>query len=126
VRKPIRQYASERLREDEGEAEVDRVRGRHGSHYAAFLGEREPHVLGRRQGEAPQEILEDMDNVWAAWNWALERGDVDSIGKCVRALEEVAELRGWHHDIHQAFDRAAAKLRERLRAPRDLDDREPL
>jgi len=37
------------------------------------------------RAEALQEILEDMDNVWAAWRWAVERGDVGTIGNVVEA-----------------------------------------
>jgi len=115
----VRQYCADKLGAvpAAGDQEGARqVQDRHSRYYAAFLQEREPHLLGHRQREAFQEILEDMDNVWAAWNWAMERGHVDTIGKCVRSLEEMAELRGWHHDVHQAFDRAAAKLREQLDA----------
>jgi len=124
----IRQYASEqlaseRLDTDEG---YECVRDRHCRYYAAFLHECEPRLYGQGQKEAFDQILEEMGNVWAAWDWAVERGHVERIGQCVRALEEVAELRGWHHDVHQAFDRVGAKLRERLRAPEDHSDRAAL
>jgi len=116
VHELIRQYCADRLDVEfvEEERGSEGARDRHGSYYADFLQEREPHLLGRGQREAFGEILEEMDNVWAAWNWAVERGYVQAIGKSVRSLEEVAELRGWHYDVNQAFDRAVTKLRQRL------------
>jgi predicted ATPase/Tfp pilus assembly protein PilF len=113
----VRQYCGERLDaepSDDEQGASARVRDDHSRYYAAFLHEREPHLFGQRQREAFEEILEDMGNVWAAWNRAMECGDVVSIGKCVASLEEVAELRGWHDDVNQAFGRAADRLREQL------------
>ena len=123
----IRQYSAERLREGStedgvlgakpakvGSGENELVRDRHSRYYGAFLQEREPRLVGHGQREAFGEILEEMDNVWSAWNWALEHEHVETIGQCASALEEVAELRGWHYEVNQAFDRAAAMLREQL------------
>ena len=110
----VRQYGAERLEAGE---ETERMRACHSSYYAAFLQEREPRLYGWGQKEAFDQILADMDNVWAAWNWAAERGHVEALGQCVRSLEEVAELRGWHYEVHQAFDSVSAQLREQLEAP---------
>ncbi len=113
----VRQYCGDQLDSEpsaEGRRASARVRDDHSHYYAAFLQEREPHLFRRRQREVFEEILEDMGNVWAAWNWAVEREDVEAIGKCVGSLEEVAELRGWHHDVNNAFDRAASMLRAQL------------
>jgi predicted ATPase/DNA-binding SARP family transcriptional activator len=113
----VRQYAGERLdtgASGRGARDGEQVRDRHSHYYAAFLHSRELRLLGRGQKEALQEILEEIGNVWAAWNWALARGQVGAVAQCVVPLEEIAEMRGWHQEANQAFDKAAAMLRQRL------------
>jgi len=109
----IRQYGAEKL---EAVEEADQVRDRHSRCYGAFLQEREEHLHGRGQAEALQEILEDLDNVWAAWHWAVERGGVETIGHCVEALHYLHQMRGWYHEVAEAFEEAAIMLRQRLDA----------
>ena len=62
----------------------------------------------------PREILEEMDNVWAAWGWAVERGQVETISNCVGALGYVGEVRGWYQEVDRALEEAASILRLQL------------
>jgi tetratricopeptide (TPR) repeat protein len=111
----VRQYCAESLEEDQEQG--DAVRDRHSRYFGAFLQEREQRLQGRAQAEAFGEILEDMDNVWAAWGWAVKRGDVETIGRCVETLAYTGRVRRWYHEMHQAFDHAAPMLRQRLELP---------
>jgi tetratricopeptide (TPR) repeat protein len=113
----VRQYCAGRLETepaDEGKRENEQTRDRHSCYYSGFLQEREGRLHGREQREALEEILQEMDNVWAAWHWAVDRGHVDTIGECVEALGDVSRLRGWYHEMNQALESAAATLRQRL------------
>jgi len=108
----IRQYASEHLEGDP--AEGDQVRDRHSRYYGAFLEEREESLHGWGQAETFREILEEMDNVWYAWRWAVERGHVETLGRIVEALWRMGVVRGWYHEVSQALEQAATMLRLRL------------
>jgi len=113
----VRQYCAEVL-EEESPEEVQRRRerawDRHSHYYGAFLQEREGRLQGRGQAEAFAEIREEMENMWAAWRWAVERGDVETIGRCVETLAYAGRVRRWYHEMMQAFDDAAAVLRQHL------------
>jgi len=112
VHELIRQYASERL--DGDLAEAHQVRRRHSEYYGAFLQEREGRLHGRGQKEALEEILGDMDNVWAAWDFAVARRHVQAIGDFVEALGYVGRVRGWHQEVHEALRDGAVSLRQQL------------
>jgi tetratricopeptide (TPR) repeat protein len=65
----LRQYAAERLAED---AAAERLaRERHAAYYLAALAEREPRLKGPEQQAALDEIGKDLENVRAAWDWAV-------------------------------------------------------
>jgi len=114
----VRQYCAGLLEsgpaEEEGVTEVDQARDRHSRYYGAFLRERKERLHGGGQAEALAEILAEMDNIWAAWRWAMARGDVETISECVEALAYVGDVRAWHHEMSQALGEAAVVLREQI------------
>jgi len=110
----VRQYASEHLEADQQVAQ--RVRDRHTQYFAGFLRERQGNLKGWGQANALQEVLAEMGNVQVAWRWAVERGLVEAIEGCLVALWLVGETRGWYHEVQQAFEGAATKLRDELHA----------
>ena len=77
----VRQYAREKLSES-GEAE--QVRERHAGYYLALAEEAEPELKGAGQVAWLERLERERDNLRAAMDWLLERGE----------LEEVARL-GW-------------------------------
>jgi predicted ATPase/class 3 adenylate cyclase len=115
VHELVRQYCRESL--EENRAQADEVRDRHSHYYGAFLQEREERLQGREQAEAFSEILEEIDNVWAAWGWAVERGDVETMGRCVATIAYTGRVRRWYQEMMQAFDDAVLVLRQQLQLP---------
>ncbi len=112
----IRQYSAERLRAEEVRC-GERVQNRHSRYFGVFLQKHEERLHGRGQAEAFGEILEDMDNVRAAWTWAVEHGDAETIGRYVETLAYAGRVRCWYREVMQAFDDAAMVLRQRLAHP---------
>jgi predicted ATPase/DNA-binding SARP family transcriptional activator len=117
----VRQYCAQVPRAEQvragmvdAESGQEQVRDRHSRYFGAFLQEREQRLQGRGQVEAFSEILEDIDNVWAAWGRALEKGDVETIGRCVETLAYAGHVRRWYHEVMQAFDHAATVLTQQL------------
>jgi predicted ATPase/class 3 adenylate cyclase len=70
----IRQYGEERL-SDTGD--TDRIRARHGDHYADFAGAVQAHVLGSEQIEWGTRLAREHDNLHAAMAYALDTQDVE-------------------------------------------------
>ncbi|GIK67383.1 MAG: hypothetical protein BroJett018_51770 [Chloroflexota bacterium] len=66
----LRQYAEEKLREDE--ALYQDARTLHSRHYLGWLARLEPNLKCARQLEALKSIDKELDNIRVAWNWAVE------------------------------------------------------
>ncbi len=109
-----RQYCEEHLLQNQEAGE--QVRDRHSDYYAAFLGEQEPRLKGRDQVEAVESILEEMGNIRAAWDWAVEWGNLAALDKCVDSLHWIGLRRGWQREMTQALGAAVAMLRQRSSA----------
>jgi tetratricopeptide (TPR) repeat protein len=69
---PIRQYALERL---EQEDDADAARRRHAEAYLALLERAEPELKGAGQREWLDRLEQEQDNLRAALGWLIERGD---------------------------------------------------
>ncbi len=105
----LRQYADERLREITGELQA--VREQHCRYYMTFLAQNEKSLENRRQKEALAEIQHEIDNIRAAWNWAVARKDVLEIDKGSRALWFFYDIRSWYREGEQAFRTATEALK---------------
>lgn len=105
----LRQYAREKLGEISGAGE--RTRDLHSAYYADFLHERGKRLKVAQQKGALEAIGLEIDDVRAAWEWALERGVIESIGEFLDGLYDFYCVRGWFQEGEEAFGRAAAKLR---------------
>lgn len=109
----VRQYAAMRLQADpQAEAEA---RWRHAEYYFALLHAREPDLRDERQKSALAELSAEIDNVHAAWDWALAQGRVSALRPATTALMVYHELRNRFHDGDALFGRALAVARTQTR-----------
>jgi predicted ATPase len=106
----VRQYAEERLWETPGEAA--RAEAAHGDYYAGFLETRLERLLGADQPAAQAEIRADLDNVRAAWRWAVGRADADALGRAAPALAALHHRSGTYQEGVAAFAAAARALED--------------
>jgi predicted ATPase/DNA-binding SARP family transcriptional activator/Flp pilus assembly protein TadD len=116
----LRQYAADKLRESPQQAQ--NVRDRHCAYYAAFLQEREGRLRGGRQRDASAEIVADIDNVRAAWRWAVAHAKVAELGRSLESLHLFYYAQGWVQEGEEAFREAAAGLAHALDAGKQSDD----
>jgi len=123
LRELTRQYCDERLLQDRDASK--QVRDRHSDYYAAFLDEQEPRLKGRHQVEALEIILEEIGNIRAAWDWAVERGSLEVLHRCVDSLYLVGLRRGWWHEVMQSLGEAIAMLREQLLVKQPFEPASP-
>ncbi len=71
---PIRQYALEKL-EQSGEAED--VKRAHAEYFLAVAEEAEPQLIGPRETEWFERLVEELDNFRAALSWVSEHGEAE-------------------------------------------------
>jgi predicted ATPase/DNA-binding CsgD family transcriptional regulator len=104
----LRQYAAERLA---AEPEVCRgVHDRHCSTYAGFLADREVVLKGADQIAALAEVAAELDNVRAAWSWAVEHGLEKEVRDSLGSLHIYYQVRSLFREAAQAFDAAVERF----------------
>lgn len=100
VHELLRQYAEEQLRA--APEDVSRLRDQHCAYYTNFLHQRRAEMDGGRQREATAEIEAELENIRAAWLWAVEAG------KIVEILRSVLPLKVFYHFTSRFLEAATA------------------
>jgi predicted ATPase len=107
---PTRRYAAQKLRHTPGDYE--RARGLHCLFYLDFLRAQEASLKGAHLERAKQAITAEIDNVRAAWRWALERGQWLELKPAMLALWYFYEANGDIREGDDEFGRAVSGLRD--------------
>lgn len=102
------QYAAEKL--DERPEEKERAEDRHSAYYTAFLHAQEARLQGGPQKEALAEIRSEIENVRAAWNWAVAHGKTASLEQALDSLFHFYDMRSWFQEGATAFGQAVEQL----------------
>lgn len=105
----IRQYADARLQEQV--AERDATRSRHAAYYLQFVAEREQRLKGSAQAAATAELTAEIDNIRAAWHWAIEQRPLDELERAGEVLQWFYEFRSWLQEGVAVFAAAVERLR---------------
>jgi predicted ATPase/Tfp pilus assembly protein PilF len=105
VHNVLRQYAAERLATSPDKR--DRVYDRHCETYAEFLHQQEmPIRMGKRQA-----ALEEIDNLRAAWGWAIETRKLTAIKKSLGAFFVLYDAQSWYQEAIVIMTQAVQALR---------------
>lgn len=103
-----RQYGAEQL---EKRADLQTaVRNRHCEYFTNFMDRPFKDYHGYRSREVLQEIDADIDNVQAAWNWAVAERRFSDLHRSVVGLYSYWYLR-WHKGVERAFHDGLGALR---------------
>ena len=70
----IRQYAQEKL---EQSGEIEDVKRAHAEYFLALVEEAEPELIGPREAEWFERLVEELDNFRAALSWASVHGEAE-------------------------------------------------
>ena len=104
----LRQYAAEHL--IQSPKDVEHVYDRHCVYYMDFVYNRTEELDGGRQPEATLEIETELDNIRAAWQWAVELGRVKIIHKALRTMENFYQYQSRYLEGRNIFEQAARRL----------------
>jgi hypothetical protein len=103
----IRAYALERLEPTE---EADAIRQRHAAYFCTALHVREADMVSGRPSTAVDEIAAEIDNIRAAWQWAVDHDDIACVQRALESLNSFYVMRGMATEGMSAFSRAIDKL----------------
>lgn len=106
----LRQYAFAKLAQSP--RELERIRNLHCRTFAHYLAEREADLMGVRQVEVTQEIQSELENVRAAWKWAVQKGHVKEIKAAAFTLGNFYQYQSRYHEGLDVFELASARLEE--------------
>jgi predicted ATPase len=104
----VRQYALSRLADDR---QSEATRDRHCDFYLALLRDREKGLRGAAQRETLRELTNEIDNVRAAWTWAVLRDRFGSLGPAVRCFGWLYEMRGWFREGFEQLELVVQRAR---------------
>lgn len=107
VHELLRQYATERLAQSL-EA-VTQVHERHCAYYAGFMHQRFEGMLGDRHQQTAAEIEAELENIRAAWQWAVEQLNI-------KALQQLAESLCHFYDFHGLYFEAVSACAKAIQA----------
>ncbi len=108
----LRQYAAEKLAQSD--TGLLAVQSAHCAYYAEFLSLREQALMDKRQVDATHEIEAELENINAAWQFAVEQATVAMIKKAAYALGNFYQFQSRYSEGLQAFEQASAQI---LRQP---------
>ena len=109
VHELLRQYGEEQL--NQLPDEIQHLRDLHAAYFADFMEQRWDHLTYRRQKEALAEISADLENVRTAWRYSVQQHHASEIGKSIRSLWFVYDLRGWYYQGIELCARTVEALR---------------
>lgn len=118
----VRQFAVERLREDAAtEAET---RDRHAAYFLDAIGARERDLCGYQQLDVLNALKPDLDNLRAAWDWALTRERFDLIARADAAFSYLHQMMGTFREAHSQHQRASEAIERAIERDGDLRGRQ--
>jgi predicted ATPase len=110
----VRQYAAEQL------GEVNALLDTHCAYYADFLHRRNADLYGGRQVSASDEIAEELDNIRAAWAWAVKRSNIEALRRMIESYALFCQFRGRYQEAYQVSYSASRHLMS-LEATYEID-----
>ncbi len=104
----LRQYAAEQL--EHSHPESVQTQADHANYYIQFLHQRSPDICGGRQRDALHEIRAELDNIRAAWLWAVAQGDAAALRKGSESLGLYYQFQGGYLEGTTLFSQATDVL----------------
>lgn len=105
----IRYYAAEKLAAQPSIAQE--ASARHAAYFADLVQQREQALRGHRQQAAQAEIEPELQNILAAWQWAIGHGDEAMLGRLAHGLFAFYESKSWFKEGATIFQPALERMR---------------
>jgi len=106
----VRQYATEQLRATPNEEE--QTYARYCTYYTDFLATH--HTTLRNMAQTRQLVQLELNNVRAAWQWAVEHTRTDALQRGMNGLRVFYDLAGFYHEAATVFQQASTRVQQLL------------
>ncbi|GAH48272.1 unnamed protein product, partial [marine sediment metagenome] len=93
----LRQYGQEKLEEDP--EEFERLLEQYSQYFLEFLDQRESKIVGEMQLEARDEIQAEIENIRAATNWGIAKGNQIGVLAALKILSEFYFIQGYYEAV---------------------------
>lgn len=107
----LRQYAEDQLEKKPKEKVA--ICNNHCSYYADFITQRESLLKTEQQKKVFDEITAEIENIRAAWRWAIEQDREEELKKLLKVLHYFYDMRGWLQEAEQVFRMTAEMMKIR-------------
>lgn len=104
----IQQYADEQAQQLGQQQQV--VQERHATYYAGLLQSQEAHLSGDTALDALRLLQQDIDNIRAAWQWAVSNQQLTTIDQAIHGLFAFFTIRAQYAEGIKTFGQAAEML----------------
>jgi DNA-binding SARP family transcriptional activator/predicted ATPase len=104
----LRQYAAERLAEEPDAAEA--AHDRHCAHFCAALSRWGEMLKGPHQQQAMAEMVADLENIQAAWDWAVSRRQIERLDHMAEPMALFYRRQLRLEEAEAAYGAAVAEL----------------
>ena len=104
----LRQLGEAKLAANAGE--LAQVRARHCAYYAELMGALAPQMLVGDDLGAVGQLVPEMDNIRAAWHWAIERRDAGALRSSAATLHWIWQAKCRFQEGFQLLNAGAAAL----------------
>lgn len=116
----LRQYLAEQLRENP--ADEDDAHHRHCTYYTTYLQEQGENLKGGKQKESIEQINAEIENVRAAWQWAIVHEDWAAVDRSATTLFRFYEMRGWLSEGEETLNKAIRRIESGSATPEGESD----
>lgn len=106
----VRQFAGEQLATDQKQAEL--TYSRHAEYYLALLTRWETVMDGKQP--LLNILYPELENIEAAWQWALQTGHVPLLEKSIESLSQFYYFAGFYYEAIATFQHSLDHLRQLL------------
>jgi predicted ATPase/DNA-binding CsgD family transcriptional regulator len=103
----LRQYAVEQL---ESSGELESAAARHAAYYCELVATHAADLRGAGQQEALAALGAEIDQIRAAWRWAVGVADATAIGRAAVGLFHFYDMQSWFREGAAAFGAACQAL----------------
>lgn len=104
----LQTYAERALQERPQESEM--VYEQHCAYYTAFLQRLEGDLCGKEQKQALETLAVEIENIQAAWLWAVNNGRFTFLERALQALHLFYDMRGYYKEGQRLLEAATAAV----------------
>jgi tetratricopeptide (TPR) repeat protein len=108
----LRQYAEERL--EQSPQSLSLAQREHAAYFAEFMQHKGEDLTSERQKEALIGIINDIENVRAAWHYHVSHYNFADLGKFLDSFWMVYDVQGWYRAADDLFGDAVKTVRQRM------------